>query len=68
MIPSGPRNGPRAARRAIRDPDPVIFYEPKALYRAFREEVPEEAETLPIGQSQVRRAKARTSPSSLTAR
>ena len=38
---------------AIRDPDPVIFYEPKALYRAFREEVPEEQETLPIGTSQI---------------
>jgi pyruvate dehydrogenase E1 component beta subunit len=38
---------------AIRDPDPVIFYESKALYRAFREEVPDAEETLPIGQPQV---------------
>jgi len=38
---------------AIRDPDPVIFYEPKAVYRAFREEVPEEEETFPIGKSQL---------------
>jgi pyruvate dehydrogenase E1 component beta subunit len=38
---------------AIRDPDPVIFYEPKALYRAFREEVPEKEETMPLGRSQV---------------
>ena len=37
---------------AIRDPDPVIFYEPKVIYRAFREEVPEEEETMPIGQPQ----------------
>ena len=37
---------------AIRDLDPVVFYEGKALYRAFREEVPEEEETMPIGKSQ----------------
>jgi pyruvate dehydrogenase E1 component beta subunit len=38
---------------AIRDPDPVIFYEPKAVYRAFREEVPDEEETIEIGKSLV---------------
>lgn len=53
VIPSGPRNGRALLLSAIRDPDPVVFYEAKALYRAFREEVPEEEETLPIGKSQV---------------
>jgi len=53
VIPSGPRNARALLVSAIRDPDPVIFYEPKALYRAFREDVPEEAETLPIGKSQL---------------
>ncbi|MFZ7125212.1 MAG: alpha-ketoacid dehydrogenase subunit beta [Desulfobacterales bacterium] len=53
VIPSGPRNARALLVSAIRDPDPVIFYEGKALYRAFREEVPEEEETLPIGRSQV---------------
>lgn len=53
VIPSGPRNARALLVSAIRDPDPVIFYEPKALYRAFREEVPEEQETLPIGTSQI---------------
>ena len=53
VIPSGPRNARALMVSAIRDPDPVIFYEAKALYRAFREEVPEEEETLPIGSSQV---------------
>lgn len=52
VIPSGPRNARALLISAIRDPDPVIFYEPKALYRAFREEVPEEEETLPIGRPQ----------------
>jgi pyruvate dehydrogenase E1 component beta subunit len=53
VIPSGPRNARALLASAIRDPDPVIFYEAKALYRAFREEVPEEEETLPIGRSQI---------------
>jgi pyruvate dehydrogenase E1 component beta subunit len=53
VIPSGPRNARALLVSAIRDPDPVIFYESKALYRAFREEVPEEEETLPIGKPQL---------------
>ncbi|MEJ2657716.1 MAG: alpha-ketoacid dehydrogenase subunit beta, partial [Desulfobacterales bacterium] len=53
VIPSGPRNARALLVSAIRDPDPVIFFESKAIYRAFREEVPEEEETLPIGKSQV---------------
>jgi pyruvate dehydrogenase E1 component beta subunit len=53
VIPSGPRNARSLMVSAIRDPDPVIFFESKALYRAFREEVPEDEETLPIGKAQV---------------
>ena len=53
VIPSGPRNARALLVAAIRDPDPVIFYEPKAIYRAFREEVPEKEEVLPIGKSQI---------------
>jgi pyruvate dehydrogenase E1 component beta subunit len=53
VIPSGPRNARALLVSAIRDPDPVIFYESKALYRAFREEVPEEEETLPLGRSNI---------------
>jgi len=51
VIPSGPRNARALLISAIRDPDPVIFFEPKATYRAFREEVPEEEETLPLGKA-----------------
>ncbi len=51
VIPSGPRNARALLVSAIRDPDPVIFYESKALYRAYREEVPEKEETFPIGKS-----------------
>jgi pyruvate dehydrogenase E1 component beta subunit len=53
VIPSGPRNARALLVSAMRDPDPVIFYESKALYRAFREEVPEAEETLPIGEPQL---------------
>jgi pyruvate dehydrogenase E1 component beta subunit len=53
VIPSGPRNARALLVSAIRDPDPVIFYEPKAIYRAFREEVPEAEEILPIGKSEI---------------
>ena len=56
VIPSGPRNARALLVSAIRDPDPVIFYEAKALYRAFREEVPEAEESLPIGQANIARA------------
>jgi len=53
VIPSGPRTARALLVSAIRDPDPVIFYESKALYRAFREEVPDEEETIPIGRSRI---------------
>jgi pyruvate dehydrogenase E1 component beta subunit len=56
VIPSGPRNARALLASAIGHPDPVIFYEPKALYRAFREEVPDEPETLEIGKARVVRA------------
>jgi pyruvate dehydrogenase E1 component beta subunit len=51
VIPSGPRNARALLVSAIRDPDPVVFYEPKALYRAFREEVPDEEEAMPLSRS-----------------
>jgi pyruvate dehydrogenase E1 component beta subunit len=53
ITPSSPRNARALLVAAIRDPDPVVFMEPKHSYRAFREEVPEEEEILPIGRAQV---------------
>ena len=53
VIPSGPRNARALLAAAIRDPDPVIFFEAKALYHAAKEEVPEESETVPLGRAQV---------------
>ncbi|MBC8422672.1 alpha-ketoacid dehydrogenase subunit beta [bacterium] len=53
VIPSSPRNARALIVAAIRDPDPVVFMEPKHSYRAFKEEVPEDEEVLPIGKAQV---------------
>jgi len=53
VVPSGPRTARALLVSAIRDPDPVVFFEAKALYHAAREEVPEESEALPIGRAQV---------------
>ena len=40
---------------AIRDPDPVLFFEHKGLYRLIKDEVPDDSYTLPIGKAVVRR-------------
>ena len=56
VIPSGPRLARALLASAIRDPDPVVYMEPKALYHAVKEEVPETEETWPIGQARVARA------------
>jgi len=53
VVPSGPRNARALLAAAIRDPDPVVFFEHKGLYHAAKEEVPDESETLEIGRAQV---------------
>ncbi|WP_136717078.1 alpha-ketoacid dehydrogenase subunit beta [Halorientalis salina] len=55
VIPSTPYDTKGLLASAIRDPDPVIFLEPKLIYRAFREEVPDESYTVPLGEAAVRR-------------
>src|SRR5699024_5747670 len=40
---------------AIRDPDPVMFLEPKLIYRAFREDEPDDSYTVELGTAAVRR-------------
>src|SRR5262245_33370429 len=49
VMPSGPRTARGLLVSAIRDPDPVVFLEPKRVYRAVREEVPEEEDAFPFG-------------------
>jgi len=56
VIPSTPRMARSLLVAAINDPDPVVFYEPKAVYRAFREEVPDEPEEYGIGKARIVRS------------
>lgn len=53
VCPSTPYDAKGLMISAIRDPDPVIFMEPKKLYRAIKEEVPEEEYTIEIGKARV---------------
>jgi len=53
VCPCTPYDAKGLLLSAIRDPDPVVFFEPKRVYRSFKEEVPEEEYTIPIGQAKV---------------
>ena len=53
VIPSGPYDAKGLMISALREKDPVIFFEPKKIYRAIKEEVPEEAYAIPIGKANV---------------
>ena len=48
VIPSSPRKAYGLLLAAIRDPDPVVFLEPTRLYRAFKEETPDDGVALPL--------------------
>jgi len=53
VIPSNPYDAKGLLISAIRDNDPVVFLEHMKLYRSFREEVPEEEYTIPLGKANV---------------
>ena len=53
VIPASPYDGKGLIKAAIRDEDPVLFFEPKRIYRAIKEEVPDEDYTVPIGKAKV---------------
>ncbi|RUL51882.1 MULTISPECIES: alpha-ketoacid dehydrogenase subunit beta [Lysinibacillus] len=55
VIPSTPYDAKGLLISSIRDNDPVVFLEHLKLYRSFREEVPEESYTVPIGKADVKR-------------
>lgn len=48
VIPSSPARAYGLLLAAIRDPDPVVFLEPKRIYRQHKEEVPDDGEELPL--------------------
>jgi pyruvate dehydrogenase E1 component beta subunit len=53
VIPSTPYDAKGLLISAIRDPDPVIYYEPKKVYRAIKEEIPEESFIVKIGKAKI---------------
>ena len=55
VIPSSPQQAYGLLLAAIRDPDPVVFLEPKRLYRAGREPVQDDGRSLPLDRCQVLR-------------
>lgn len=55
VIPSTPYDAKGLLLSAIRDNDPVIFLEHMKLYRSFRQEVPEEEYTIPLGKADIKR-------------
>lgn len=55
VIPSSPARAYGLLLAAIRDPDPVVFLEPTRLYRAVREEVADDAPSLPLDRAFVLR-------------
>ncbi|MEM6430642.1 MAG: alpha-ketoacid dehydrogenase subunit beta [Deinococcota bacterium] len=55
VYPSTPTDTKGLLLTAIRDSDPVVFMEPKRLYRAVKEDVPEDDYTVPLGAASIRR-------------
>ncbi len=53
VIPATPYEAKGLVLSSIREPDPVIFMEPKRIYRAIREEVPEGDYTIPLGKARL---------------
>jgi pyruvate dehydrogenase E1 component beta subunit len=53
VIPSTPSDAKGLLTSAIECPDPVIYLEPKRLYRLFKEEVPEGEHRVPIGKARI---------------
>ena len=55
VCPSNPYDAKGMLLASIRDPDPVLFFEPKRVYRAAKGEVPTEDYTVPLGKARIMR-------------
>ncbi|MGV8142328.1 MAG: alpha-ketoacid dehydrogenase subunit beta [Candidatus Pacearchaeota archaeon] len=53
VMPSGPYDAKGLLTSALRDSDTVIFFEPKKIYRAIKEEVPSESYAIPLGKANI---------------
>ncbi|MEM7246095.1 MAG: alpha-ketoacid dehydrogenase subunit beta [Acidobacteriota bacterium] len=56
VVPSNPSDAKGLLTAAIADPDPVLFFEPKRIYRAAKGEVAEESYEVPLGKAAIARA------------
>lgn len=55
VCPSNPHDAKGLLLASLRDPDPVLFFEPKRIYRAAKGDVPDGSYTVPLGQARVAR-------------
>src|SRR4051794_29195016 len=55
VCPSNPYDAKGLLLASLRDPDPILFFEPKRIYRAAKGDVPEDDYTVPIGKAAVTR-------------
>jgi len=55
-VPGSPRDAKGLLKAAIRDDDPVLFFEPVALLAGDKGPVPEEEYVIPLGQAEIKRA------------
>src|SRR3984885_12232008 len=53
VCPSSPHDAKGLLLASIRDPDPVLFFEPKRIYRAAKGDVPDGDYTVPLGQAAI---------------
>ncbi len=53
VMPSTPYDAKGLLLASIRDPDPVMFFEPKRVYRSYKEQVPEDDYIVEIGKAKV---------------
>ncbi|MEM9820790.1 MAG: dehydrogenase E1 component subunit alpha/beta [Bacteroidota bacterium] len=56
VYPSNPHDAKGLLLASLEDPNPVLFFEHKALYRSLSEEIPDDYYTLPIGEARVSRS------------
>lgn len=53
VVPSTPYDAKGLLVSAIRSPEPIVFLEPKRIYRSVRQEIPDDLYTVPIGRARV---------------
>ena len=53
VVPSNPYDTKGLLAAAIRDPDPVIFYEPMRIYRAIKQDIPDDDYIVPLGKANI---------------